>query len=136
MVHFLNTFSRRFYPLVMSSLQALGGNGYVEDFPLARLFRQSPLNSVWEGSGNVMALDIVRGHKSLPALFRDIKSVAGSDQALDRYISNLERSIAAFARDPSSSLSQKGARNLVDRLAVAMQGSIMIRFGDPKVSER
>lgn len=106
----------------------------MEDFPLARLFRQSPLNSVWEGSGNVMALDIVRGHKALPALFSDIKSVAGADRALDGYVANLERSIAAFARDPSSSLSQKGARNLVDRLAVAMQASAMIRFGDPKVS--
>lgn len=91
------------------------------------------MNSVWEGSGNVMALDIVRGYKALPALFKDIKSVQGQDSALDLYVANLEQALAVFAKDPASAHSQRSARNLVDRLALAMQGSILIRNGDPKV---
>ncbi len=113
--------------------QALGGNGFVEDFQLARLFRQSPLNSVWEGSGNVMALDILRGYKALPALFADINSARGADSAQDRYVTNLQASIQSFAKDPASPHSQRSARNLVDRLATALQGSVMLRYGDPKV---
>lgn len=101
---------------------------------MAKLFRQSPLNSVWEGSGNVMALDILRGYKALPALFADINSSRGADSSLDQYVASLEKSIAAFAKDPSSAHSQRSARNLVDRLATALQGSVMVRYGDAKVS--
>lgn len=106
----------------------------MEDFPLARLFRQSPLNSVWEGSGNVMALDILRGYKALPSLLNDIKTVQGADKAFDHYVKALETSIQNFAKEPSSSYNQKSARNLVDRLAIAQMGSVVIRYGDPKVA--
>jgi hypothetical protein len=51
---------------VYECMEALGGNGYTEDYPLAQLFRHSPLNSIWEGSGNIMALDVLRAHKSIP----------------------------------------------------------------------
>jgi len=64
------------YPLVAyESLECLGGNGYVEDFPMARLYRQAPLNAVWEGSGNVLALDVLR---TLAKVFSDFTSNANS----------------------------------------------------------
>ena len=117
------------------ALQALGGNGFVEDFPMARLFRHSPLNSVWEGSGNVIALDIVmRGSKSLPALLNDIKKCRGSDSYLDQYIARLEADIATCTRDPISSINQRAARNIVDRLAIALQSSALLRYGNAKVA--
>ena len=95
---------------------------------ICRLFRQSPLNAIWEGSGNVIALDILRGHQALPVLLTEINSVRGSDARLDNFIAQLETSVAVVAKDPLSAQSQKAARNLVDRMAVALQASILIRF--------
>jgi putative acyl-CoA dehydrogenase len=111
----------------------MGGNGYVEDFPLATLFRQSPLNSIWEGSGNVIALDILRAAKSIPILLKDIKRASGMDKRFDEYVTHLERSVLDICQDPLSSNSQKCGRYLADRLAIAMQTSIMLRFGNNQV---
>ena len=101
---------------------------------MAKLFRHSPLNSIWEGSGNVIALDILRGYKALPALLADIARCKGADTRLDLFIAALQTSLATIAKDPMSSGSQRAARNVVDRLALAMQASVMIRYGDEKVS--
>lgn len=115
-------------------MEALGGNGFVKDFPMARLFRQSPLNAIWEGSGNVIALDILRGYKALPTVMADINTVRGMDSRLDNYLDQLDGAITHIMNDPLSSDNQKAARNIVDRLAVALQASIMLRFGDQEVS--
>lgn len=104
----------------------------MEDFPLAAMFRQSPLNSIWEGSGNVIALDILRAAKSLPLLLTDIKQAYGQDSVFDGYVDNLERMLKSVCSDPLSVNSQKSGRLLADQLATAMQGSILIRFGDNK----
>lgn len=116
-------------------MEVMGGNGYVEDFPMARLFRQSPLNSIWEGSGNVIALDILRAHKELPALIQDISCCKGSDRRLDAYLEALTHSVEVVLKDPMSLQAQRGARNIVDRLAVAMIASVQLRFGDPQMAE-
>lgn len=100
---------------------------------MCRLFRQSPLNAIWEGSGNVIALDILRGHKELPILLADINSVRGSDSRLDAFISQLEASVEGVLADPMSVHTQKAARNLVDRAALALQASILIRYGHSQV---
>lgn len=114
-------------------MEALGGNGYVEDFPMAKLFRQSPLNAIWEGSGNVIALDILRGHAALPVLLADLRTVRGSDARLDAYIAQVEGAVQSVLREPLAVHNQKAARNIVDRLAIALQASILIRYGDKQV---
>ena len=108
----------------------------MEDFPLATLYRQSPLNAIWEGSGNVIALDVLRAHKSLPVLLRDIKLAAGVHADLDSYIAAIEEDMSRgeYAVNALSPAAQRGARNLSDRLAVAMQASILVRYGDRVVS--
>ena len=124
--------------VLLLHLQAMGGNGYVEDFPLARLFRQSPLNSIWEGSGNVMALDILRARAALPTLFADIQHYRGLDVHLDAFVLTLEDDVERLlvsAQDPRSADTQRAARNVADRLATALCCSVLLRFGDPQVSE-
>jgi putative acyl-CoA dehydrogenase len=116
-------------------METFGGNGFVEDFPVARLFRQSPLNSIWEGSGNVMALDILRGLDSLPALMQEINTSNGMDGSLDAFVNNLQKDIQIMAKNPTDIQNQRGARNIVDRLALALQASIMVRYGDPSSAE-
>uniref|UniRef100_A0A7S3HQP3 Acyl-CoA dehydrogenase/oxidase C-terminal domain-containing protein n=1 Tax=Spumella elongata TaxID=89044 RepID=A0A7S3HQP3_9STRA len=127
--------TKRLPGFVYECMEALGGNGYVEDFPMARLFRQSPLNAIWEGSGNVIALDILRGHAALPILLKDIQQVRGSDSRLDAYVAQVEATVNAVRKDPLSLESQRGARNLVDRLALALQASILVRYGDKQIAE-
>ena len=117
----------------VEALECLGGNGYVEESGMPRLFRESPLQSIWEGSGNVQALDVLRAMvkspQSVEALFAEIGAAAGSDVRLD-----------AFAE---ATLTQLGdleqietrARRLVERMALALQGSLLIRYGDPAVAD-
>jgi putative acyl-CoA dehydrogenase len=102
---------------------------------MATLFRQSPLNAIWEGSGNVIALDVLRAHKSFPILLQDIKQAAGCDPGLDRLVKDLEDQIHSISSNFLSVNAQQGARNLADKLALAFQASILIRFGDETVSD-
>jgi putative acyl-CoA dehydrogenase len=122
-------------------MEQMGGNGFVEEFPMARLFRHSPLNSIWEGSGNVIALDILRGAKALPILLQEISLAKGMDSKFDQMIQGLEQSIRSLFRHGStpkhllSDENQRTARNLIDRLGLAMQGSILLRMSDPIVAK-
>eukprot|EP00597_Dinobryon_sp_UTEXLB2267_P007023 CAMPEP_0170095218 /NCGR_PEP_ID=MMETSP0019_2-20121128/27786_1 /TAXON_ID=98059 /ORGANISM="Dinobryon sp., Strain UTEXLB2267" /LENGTH=413 /DNA_ID=CAMNT_0010316829 /DNA_START=129 /DNA_END=1368 /DNA_ORIENTATION=+ len=126
--------TKRLPALTYECLEVFGGNGFVEDFPMSRLFRHSPLNSIWEGSGNVIALDVLRGSKQLPMLWKDILLCEGADSGLDQYLKVLERDIQKLLKmNPLEA--QRHARNLVDRLAMAMEASALIRFGDSKVAE-
>jgi putative acyl-CoA dehydrogenase len=127
--------TKRYPNFAYECMEVFGGNGYVEDFPMATLFRQSPLNAIWEGSGNVIALDILRAHKSLPVLMQEIKQAMGCDSGLDHLIKDLEKQIHEVSSTNALSMdSQRGARNLADKLALALQASILIRYGDEKVS--
>lgn len=116
---------------IYECMEVCGGNGYVEDFPLARLFRQSPLNSIWEGSGNVIALDILKVSKSFPLLFQELSLASGMDSRYANYIQHLKKDIsdilARSSDDPS--VSQKAARYIADQLAIAFQASVMLRYG-------
>lgn len=116
-------------------MEVFGGNGFVEDQPMAKLFRHSPLNSIWEGSGNVIALDVLRGHKSIPLLIHEIKRAQGMDVRLDRFVMNLEKKAQEMMKLPLSSDSQRQARLLTDRLALAFQSSLLLRLGHPQVSK-
>jgi putative acyl-CoA dehydrogenase len=116
-------------PLVAEALECIGGNGYVEESVLPRLFRESPLNSIWEGAGNVQALDVLRAlqrrPESLAAVLDEITLAAGADARLDSALVEL-RSELADADDAESR-----ARRLVERLALCLQGSILIRCDSP-----
>jgi putative acyl-CoA dehydrogenase len=119
--------------LVAEALECLGGSGYVEESILPRLFRESPLNGLWEGSGNVIALDVLRalraGPEGLDAFFGEIALAGGGDARLDACVDALHREL----RDPAH-LEQR-ARRIVERLALALQGSLLVRHGHPAVAE-
>ncbi len=116
---------------VSELLECLGGNGYVEDSPLPRLYRESPVNSIWEGSGNVIVLDVLRaiGQEAgtIDALLDEIDLARGNDGRFDQF--------AAAVRSEWKSLAGEApqARRLVERLALALQGSLVVRFSPQEV---
>ncbi|MEW1953416.1 acyl-CoA dehydrogenase family protein [Terrabacter sp. NPDC080008] len=120
---------KRTAPLVAEALECLGGNGYVEENGLARLYREAPLNSIWEGSGNVNALDVLRAvtrePTTLEALTKELHEVRGASTELDAHVD----SALAQARslDPASADAAFGARSIVERLALALQASLLVR---------
>jgi putative acyl-CoA dehydrogenase len=111
------------------ALECLGGNGYVETYPLARRYREQPLLSIWEGSGNVVALDVLRAAArepdSLEALLAEIGLSAGADARLDAHVSRLRL-------EPGG---PSGARRHVERLALALQASLLVRHAPAAVSD-
>ncbi len=115
------------------ALECLGGNGYVEESGMPRLYRQQPLQSIWEGSGNVICLDVLRAlHRTpemLDAFMAECRGAAGAEPALDDWVDALEREL----RDPDER--ETRARRLVERLALALQASLLVRYGDPAVAD-
>jgi putative acyl-CoA dehydrogenase len=119
--------------VVGEALECLGGNGYVEDSGLPRLYRDAPLNSIWEGSGNVQALDVLRALRrdpgSLEAFLTELRSAAGADRRLDDAITGLEAMLAETT-DPEGQ-----ARRVVERMALVLQGSLLVRYSTPAVAD-
>ncbi|WP_341257624.1 acyl-CoA dehydrogenase family protein [Gordonia malaquae] len=111
------------------ALECLGGNGYTEAFPLARRFREQPVMAVWEGSGNVIALDVlramVRDPLSVEALDAEFELALGQHHAYDLHVENTRKLVAQAAADPLNAPAI--ARRLTESLAIALQGSIVIR---------
>jgi putative acyl-CoA dehydrogenase len=122
---------KRTPPLVAEALECLGGNGFVEESQLPRLFRESPLNSIWEGSGNVNALDVLRALAREPevadAFLTEVRLADGADERLDSAIARLERELV--------DLDEEGARRLLELLATSLQGSLLVRHGAPEVAD-
>jgi putative acyl-CoA dehydrogenase len=116
------------------ALECLGGNGYVEESGLPRLYREAPLNSIWEGAGNVNCLDVLRvlarRPEALEALLEEVAPARVADARLDRAAAALERDLAD---DPAAL--EAGARRLVERLAVVLQGALLVRHGHPAVAD-
>ncbi len=115
------------------AMECLGGNGYVEDSGMPRLFREAPLMGIWEGSGNVSALDTLRAiatrPESVEVLFDDLGQAAGADPRLDAHVDALKRHLA----DPETL--QYRARTVTEDIALAMQGALLVRHGHPAVAE-
>jgi putative acyl-CoA dehydrogenase len=124
--------------VVVEALECLGGAGYVEESGLPRLFRESPLNGIWEGSGNVIALDVLRavGREpgALDAVRAEIALGGGADARLDRAISDLDASLGELA-GASGDAAPRQARRLTERLALALQGSLLVRYSSPAVAD-
>jgi putative acyl-CoA dehydrogenase len=119
--------------VVGEALESVGGNGYVEESMMPRLYREAPLNSIWEGSGNVICLDVLRAFAREPetveAFFDEIDLARGAEPRLDAFVRRLRDDIAR----PEAL--EARARALVERLALALQGSLLVRHGDPSVTE-
>jgi len=119
--------------VVGEALECLGGSGYVEESGMPRLYREAPLMSIWEGSGNVMCLDVLRAMgrspESVEAFFAEIGGVRGDDARLDAFVDALRTELGDFAA------LETRARRLVERLALAFQGALLVRHGDPAVAD-
>ncbi|WP_425602198.1 isovaleryl-CoA dehydrogenase [Luteimonas aquatica] len=114
---------------VNEAQECLGGAGYVEESILPRLYRQAPLNSIWEGSGNIQCLDVLRALSREPetgiALLAELESAQGLHPAYDAALVALKRALAPGGSD------EAGARVLAERLALALQASVLLRTGSP-----
>lgn len=114
---------------VNEAQECLGGAGYVEESILPRLYRQAPLNSIWEGSGNIQCLDVLRALSREPetgeALLAELDHAQGLHRALDDTVASLRVSFADAAR------AEAGARLLVEHLALALQASVLLRADSP-----
>ncbi|MFC8419734.1 acyl-CoA dehydrogenase family protein [Streptomyces sp. NPDC057236] len=125
--------TKRCAPLAVEAAECLGGNGYVEESGMPRLVRESPLNSVWEGAGNVQALDVLRALRrepaALDAYLREVGQARGADHRLDAAIKDLLTELADLEGVEGR------ARRLVERLALVLQGSLLVRYAPPQVAD-
>jgi len=120
-------------PATAEALECLGGNGYVEESIAPRLYREAPVNSIWEGSGNVNALDGLRALQKAPAtaeaFFAEVGRAAGADRRLDAYVAGLRRELAR----PEEA--ERRARRLVEQMALALQGALLVRHAPAAVAD-
>jgi putative acyl-CoA dehydrogenase len=128
---------KRATPVAAEALECLGGNGFVEESPMPRLLRDSPLNSIWEGSGNVVALDVLRAiaksPETLEAFRADVELAIGMDDRLDHAVRETRRQVESMVAYPGTA--EYLARRAVERLALTLQGSLMVRHSPPAVAE-
>ena len=117
---------KRMTPVAVEAMECLGGNGYVEESPLARLYREAPLNGIWEGSANVICLDVLRAIAKSPEAFA---ALAGEIlQSPDPRVRSVLDAARASLADPA--LAESQARAVVEALALAAQGSLMQRYAE------
>jgi putative acyl-CoA dehydrogenase len=118
--------------VVGEALECLGGNGYVEESGLPRLYRDAPLNSIWEGSGNVQALDVLRALRrdpgSLDAFRAEVSTASGADPRLDAAIAKVTTLLGGDDLETD-------ARRIVGQLALVLQGSLLVRHAPAAVAD-
>jgi putative acyl-CoA dehydrogenase len=119
--------------VVVEALECLGGNGYVEESILARLYREAPVNSVWEGSGNVICLDVLRAiardPEALAVLLAEIGLARGGDARLDQAIDRLQQALAVTDE------AEHRARHLVEQLALVTSAALLLRHAPAAVAD-
>jgi putative acyl-CoA dehydrogenase len=125
--------TKRAIAAVAEAMECLGGNGYVDEGPLARLYRDVPVNAIWEGSGNIQCLDVLRALGREPAaaeaLLAELNAARGADRRLDRHVERL----AGDLRNPAGA--EPKARRLVEGLALGLQASLLLRGAPGAVAE-
>jgi putative acyl-CoA dehydrogenase len=118
--------SKRVPAHVAEALECLGGNGFVEESAMPRLYREAPLNSIWEGSGNVIALDVLR-------------AIAKEPETLERVLAEIRLAgdprVEKFAAALVTDAAEQDARRLAERLALALQASLLVRFSPPAIAD-
>src|SRR5262249_31909321 len=119
--------------LVAEALECHGGNGFVEESILPRLYREAPLNSIWEGSGNVICLDVLRAMgrspDSVEAFFAEIAVSEGGNPRRATLVADLRKEVTNFEAI------EIRARRIVERLALALQAALLVRHSDPAVAD-
>ncbi|MGP9502367.1 acyl-CoA dehydrogenase family protein [Specibacter sp. AOP5-B1-6] len=119
------------------AMECLGGNGYIEDFPLAMRYREQPVTAIWEGTGNVIALDVLRTMatepESVDAFFAELRVASGAHPVFDDFAARLKEQLAPMRSAPADFAGQ--ARNVVEKLALALQASLLLRFAPSAVSD-
>jgi putative acyl-CoA dehydrogenase len=118
--------------LTAEAMEVLGGNGYVEESLMPRLYREAPVNSIWEGSGNVMCLDVLRAlgrSGGADAVLDELKKTHGGNADLDRHIARLESDLARTAGDESA------ARRLAEAMVLALQAALLLRHAPNVIAE-
>jgi putative acyl-CoA dehydrogenase len=120
-------------PLAAEAMEVLGGNGYVEESMLPRLYREMPVNSIWEGSGNVMCLDVLRAARREPeaiaVLVDELAAARGVHRTYDAFVDELAPMLSGSPADPAS------ARRLAQAVATALQASLLLRHAPAFVAE-
>ncbi|MEW6273335.1 MAG: acyl-CoA dehydrogenase family protein [Thermodesulfobacteriota bacterium] len=118
---------------VVEALECLGGAGYVEESVMARLYREAPLNGIWEGSGNVICLDVlramVREPGSLEAFLAEVELARGADRRLDAATAALRTELA------DGSDVELRARRVTERMALVLQGALLVRHAAPAIAD-
>jgi putative acyl-CoA dehydrogenase len=124
---------KRFPGVACEAMECLGGNGYVEESGMPRIYREAPLNSIWEGSGNVNALDVLRALSKSPevleAFFAEVETAAGADARLDAFIAKVRGEFTEL------DAVETRARRIVERMALAFQGSLLVRHAPGAVAD-
>jgi putative acyl-CoA dehydrogenase len=119
--------------VVAEALECHGGNGYVEESIMPRLYRDAPLNSIWEGSGNVQCLDVLRALRrdpeALAAYMDEARQAKSADRRFDAYLTAVEGELGDLADF------EPRARRIVERLAVLMQGSLLLRHAPASMAD-
>ena len=119
--------------MIVEAMECLGGSGYVEESVLPRLYREAPVNAIWEGSGNVICLDVlratVREPDSVPALLAELATTRGDDPRLDAWVTGLEAELAKPQQ------AEQRARRIVERMALGLQASLLVRGAPPELAE-
>ena len=117
------------------ALECLGGNGYVEESPMPRLLRDAPLNGIWEGSGNVISLDVLRALSrepdGLPEFLVECEAARGGDPRLDAHLDGLPAALTPLTTEAA----QWSARRAIEDLALAFQASLLVRHAPPAVAD-
>src|SRR5207248_4105039 len=126
---------KRGAPLAAEALECVGGNGYIEEAPMAQFYRDIQIGTVWEGSGNVLALDVLRALRTdpdgLPALLAECELAAGADPRFDAHLAATRERLAGLAEGDPECL----ARRVVEDLAIALPASLPLRHSPPFVAE-
>ncbi|UNK71749.1 acyl-CoA dehydrogenase family protein [Microbacterium sp. H1-D42] len=122
------------------ALECLGGNGYTEDFPLAMRYREQPVMAVWEGSGNVIALDVLRALAREPSSFEafdaEVSLARGADARLDAHLDRTRALVRSVAAEMASDAAPEGgARGLISALALALQGALLVQHAPASVAD-
>jgi putative acyl-CoA dehydrogenase len=119
--------------VVAEAVECHGGNGFIEDHLLARLYREAPLNGIWEGTGNVICLDVLRSMtrepNCIPALFDELATAAGADRTYDATVATLKDEIANLRKHEGQ------ARRLVERIALLLSASLLLRHAPHEVAD-
>ncbi len=125
--------TKRSTPVVREALECVGGDAYVEASIMPRLYREVPLNSIWEGAGNVIALDVLRAMRKSPAstaaFLDEVELATGADPALDRELSLLRRQLGGMEPD------EVEARRLLERMVTTWAASLLVMHGDTAVAD-